>query len=78
MRERISLDILLPVYNKWLVIIMFVTNKTLLHEWDYLDDIHRVIFYIFWISDYKNNEYYLNNIVITRNNFYFTHNVDIE
>ena len=69
MRERISLDILLPVYNKWLDIIMFVTNKTLLHEWDYLDEIHRVIFYIFWISHYKNNEYYINNIVITRNNF---------
>ena len=65
MRERILLNILLPVYNKWLDIIIFVTNKTLLHEWDYLDEIHRVIFYIFWISHYKSNEYYINNIVIT-------------
>ena len=65
MRERILVNVLLPVYNKWLDIIMFVTNKTLLHEWDYLDEIHRAIFYMFWISQHKNNEFYINNIVIT-------------
>ena len=65
MRERILLNVLLPVYNKWLDIIMFVTNKTLLHELDYLDEIHKVIFYIFWTSQHKNYELYINNIVIT-------------
>ena len=68
MRERILLNILLPVYNKWLDIIMFVTNKTLLHELNYLDEIHKVIFYIFWICQHKNYKFYINNVVITRHN----------